>query len=141
MAGKIFKIIIVDDDLDDHYLIKDAFKQLNFPFEIIALYNGHELLEYFDAHAKQGTREFIDFIIMDINMPSLDGISALSKIKRDSLLQQIPVFMLSTTHDESAYAECLNLGAIDFYSKPNNSTELKKILNGVFERVVTINSR
>ena len=135
MAGKIFKIIIVDDDLDDHYLIKDAIKQLNYPFEIVALYNGLELFEYFDAHAKQGTRQFIDFIVMDINMPTMDGISALSKIKSDSLLKNIPVFMLSTTREDTAYAECLKLGAVEFFTKPNNSNELKKILCNMFETV------
>jgi len=109
MAGKIFKIIIVDDDLDDHYLMKDAMKQLGYPFEIIALYNGLELLEYFEAHAKQGTKQFIDFIVMDINMPTMNGISALLKLKADNLLQQIPVFMLSTTREESAYSECMKL--------------------------------
>lgn len=141
MAGKIFKIIIVDDDLDDHYLIKDAFKQLNFPFEIIALYNGLELLEFFEAHAKQGTKEFIDFIIMDINMPTMNGISALSRIKKDALLKQLPVFMLSTTREDSAYSECLKLGAIDFYTKPNNNSEFKKILSAMFEQVAAFSSR
>lgn len=133
MAGKIFKLIIVDDDTDDHYLIKDAIKQLNYPFEIIALYNGLELLEFFDAHAKQGTREFIDFIIMDINMPTMNGITALSKIKKDEILKNIPVFMLSTTREDSAYAECMRLGAVDFYTKPNNGNDLRKILNKMFE--------
>jgi len=135
MAGKIFKIIIVDDDADDHYLIKDAIKQLNYPFEIIALYNGLELLEYFEAHAKQGTREIIDFIIMDINMPTMNGIVSLSKIKMDKRLSNIPVFMLSTTHEDKAFAECMKLGSIHFYTKPNNSNDLKKILSEIFERV------
>jgi len=135
MAGKIFKIIIVDDDLDDHYLMKDAMKQLGYPFEIIALYNGLELLEYFEAHAKQGTKQFIDFIVMDINMPTMNGISALLKLKADNLLQQIPVFMLSTTREESAYSECMKLGALDFYTKPTNINGLKKILIEIFQRL------
>ncbi len=135
MAGKIFKIIIVDDDADDHYLIKDAIKQLNYPFEIITLYNGLELLEYFDTHAKQGTRQFIDFIIMDINMPTMNGIDSLSKIKEDKLLRHIPVFMLSTTREDSAYSECIKLGSLQFYTKPYNSAELKRILLEMFERV------
>lgn len=138
MAGKIFKIIIVDDDLDDHYLIKDAFKQLNYPVEIIAAYNGLELLEYFDAHAKQGTREFIDFIVMDINMPTMNGITALNRIKQDEYLKIIPVFMLSTTREDSAYKECMRLGALDFYTKPNNSSDLKKILTDMFDKVSVI---
>jgi len=138
MAGKIFKIIIVDDDLDDHYLIKDAFKQLNFPFEIIAAYNGLDLLEYFDAHAKQGSIEFIDFIVMDINMPTMNGITVLGKIKQDESLRNIPVFMLSTTREDSAYKECMKLGAVDFYTKPNNSSDLKKILTEMFEKVSVI---
>lgn len=128
--------MIVDDDTDDHYLIKDAIKQLNYPFEIVALYNGLELLEYFEAHAKQGTKQFIDFIIMDINMPTMNGITALSKLKKDPLLNNIPVYMLSTTREDSAYAECMKLGALDFYTKPNNSNDLKKILNEMFTRVL-----
>ena len=135
MAGRIYKLIIVDDDTDDHYLIKDAIKQLNYPFEIIPLYNGLELLEFFEAHAKQGSKELIDFIIMDLNMPSMNGITALSRLKEDTALNQIPVFMLSTTREDSAYAECMRLGAVDFYTKPNNSSELKRILNEMFERV------
>ena len=138
MAGKIFKIIIVDDDLDDHYLIKDAFKQLNYPFEIIAAYNGLELLEYFDAHAKQGSKEFIDFIVMDINMPTMNGVTALTRVKQDESLRNIPVFMLSTTREDSAYKECMRLGALDFYTKPNNSSDLKKILTDMFEKVSVI---
>jgi len=85
-----------------------------------------ELFEYFDAHAKQGTRQFIDFIVMDINMPTMNGISALSKIKRDSLLKKIPIFMLSTTREDSAYAECLNLGAVAFSQNLITVTNLKE---------------
>jgi CheY-like chemotaxis protein len=141
MSGRIFKIIIVDDDLDDHYLIKDAFKQLNFPFEIIALYSGQELLEYFDAHAKQGTKELIDFIIMDINMPTMNGITALALLKKNESLRLIPVFMFSTTLEESTYKECIKHGALDFFTKPNNSQELKRILSCMFERVAALNSQ
>ena len=137
MAGKIFKIIIVDDDLDDHYLIKDAFKQLNFPFEIIAAYNGLDLLEYFDAHAKQGSIEFIDFIVMDINMPTMNGITVLGKIKQDESLRNIPVFMLSTTREDSAYKECMKLGAVDFYTKPNNYSDLKLIIQEIYLKTVS----
>ncbi|PBQ31050.1 response regulator [Sphingobacteriaceae bacterium] len=138
MAGKIFKIIIVDDDLDDHYLIKDAFKQLRYPFEIIAAYNGLELLEYFEAHANQGTKEYIDFIVMDINMPTMNGITALTRVKQNECLKTIPVFMLSTTREDSAYKECMKMGAVDFYTKPNNSADLKKILIDMFEKVSVI---
>ena len=139
MSRNIFKIIIVDDDFDDHYLIKGAIKELNFPSEIIALYNGLELFEYFNAHEKQSMRERIDFIIMDINMPAMNGISALIKLKKDPLLNSIPVFMLSTSRENSTYQECLKQGILDFYIKPNNSRDLKKIVTEMFEKVSVIN--
>lgn len=124
--------------MDDHYLIKDAIKQLNFPFEIIPLYNGQELLEYFKAHEKQGSRLPVDFIVMDINMPTMNGIMALSKIKANPALKDIPVFMFSTTREDSTFQECKKLGAMNFYTKPNNSSELKKILNEMFETVLQL---
>jgi CheY-like chemotaxis protein len=132
-VGKVFHIVIVDDDQDDHFLLKDAIQQLDLSFEITPLYSGIELLDYLDAHEAPVRK--IDFIVMDINMPSMNGLIALSKLKTDQQFRHIPVFMLSTTRDESTYSECKKQGALDFYTKPNNNRDLKKILRDMFQHV------
>ena len=67
-----------------------------------------------------------DFIFLDINMPKVNGIECLIKLKSDSRLKRIPVIIYSTTSDENEVRKIMMLGAHDFISKAISFDELKK---------------
>ena len=89
------KILCVDDDPDDRHLLADAVKKADPNLEVIEAHNGVEALEYLDK-AKKGD-ELPCLIVLDINMPMMDGKQTLVKIKSDPELKDLPVVMFSTS--------------------------------------------
>lgn len=67
----------------------------------------------------------MDLILMDIHMPAIDGVTLLKQIKEHAVFRQIPVIMVTAQDDEKVLSFCLELGAMDFISKPIGKLELK----------------
>lgn len=110
------KLLLVDDEPLNLKLYEKMLK--NFGFQIFTAANGLECLE------KVG-EQFPDLILLDWNMPVMDGIEALSKLKADEATKDIPVLMITgvmTSSEDLAYA--MSVGAIDFLKKPFDKLEL-----------------
>jgi CheY-like chemotaxis protein len=131
MKNRQFHIIIADDDLDDQFFLQQAIRCSKINHRITTVFSGEELLNLL-SDDKEKTR-LTDLIILDINMPLLGGIEALSKIKSDLLLERIPVVMFSSASDESSRQRCINIGASAFFTKPNDTGEL----DNIFEEIIT----
>src|SRR5688572_3312797 len=87
-------IAIADDDPDDHLLCSDALKETNFKHCLATVPNGAELLDLLKNKGNYSHFDNFtpDFIILDVNMPIMDGLSALKEIKTDDKLKNIPVY-------------------------------------------------
>lgn len=109
---------MADDDQEDCLLAGLAFEQSEVEGEIRFVGDGQELLEYLrNGHSRP------DLILLDLNMPRLDGRAALVKIKEDQLLRDIPVVILTTSRNEKDVKFCLNAGACEFKTKPVEISE------------------
>jgi CheY-like chemotaxis protein len=128
-----FIIVIADNDPDDQSIIKEAFIDLNGNAIVHHVYNGLELLEWLDSCYTNQT--IPDLILMDLNMPLLNGFGALSKIKTNSSFSQIPVYVLSTSRFEYDKLKVKELGAEDFFTKPFKYDELKSIIREIYSRL------
>ncbi|GAB4019440.1 response regulator [Spirosoma migulaei] len=104
---------IVDDDTDDQYLFEQAFKTLVPPILIRSLYDGEELLP-----ALEQSDALPDLVILDLNMPRLNGFEALQLLRAEPLFQELPVVVLSTSSVEQDRERALQLGANGFLTKP-----------------------
>lgn len=125
-----YEIVVADDDTDDQYLIREAIQQSGIKHNVTAVYNGLQLLDllrckgiYKDAEPRRP-----DLIILDLNMPVLEGSAALENIKSDQSLKDIPVYILSTSTHSVDIEKCKNLGANQFYPKPYQFGKLKAII-------------
>ncbi len=110
------RLLLVDDELLNLKLYDKMLKDFN--FQIITAVNGQECIEKVNEH-------FPDLILMDWNMPVMDGIEALERLKKDETTKDIPVLMITgvmTSSEDLAYA--LSVGAIDFLKKPFDKLEL-----------------
>ena len=125
-------IIIADDDLDDQYIIKEVIEKMNVKHEFTSVYNGLELLQLLKGSGITGEKIIPDLIIMDLNMPLLDGLGALSQIKANDELMDIPIYILSTSRFEYDKQKAMELGANNFYSKPYKFEELKDIIKEIY---------
>jgi len=120
-----YTIVIADDDPDDHYLVKQALNELDSTTETTSVYNGLQLL---DLLLRRGTyknmNELPDVILLDINMPLLDGFEALKEIRKHRELSTIPVYIMSTSQSNEDRRKAIELGATGYYQKPANFKNL-----------------
>jgi len=133
---KPFTIIVADDDSDDQYFIDQALKELEFPYTLKAVFNGLQLLDHLKGGDRASDRP--DFIILDLNMPLLDGYGVLDQIKNDPQLKDIPVFVLSTSRFDHDARKTQSMGAAHFYSKPYRFEELKEIVREICDKVMPV---
>jgi CheY-like chemotaxis protein len=117
------KILLVDDDEDDRHLFEIALQEVAHPITCTTLSNAKEALQ------KLEYQEILpDVIFTDLNMPQMDGIDFLSRLKRSEQLGHIPVYVLSTTANPFAITQTKNIGACDFFVKPDTLPGLTAML-------------
>ncbi len=119
MLKEQLTIIIADDDSDDRLLICDAIADLGIQNPVIEIENGEELLGFLESNSeKEESRVKIGLILLDLNMPKMDGREALEKIKSNPKLKQIPVVILTTSNSEEDIANTYGNGANSYIVKP-----------------------
>lgn len=114
-------IVIADDDADDRLLIEDAFRDSRLANPIAFAEDGIELLELLKGKGKyssRGDRAKPGLILLDLNMPRMDGRSALAQIKADPELRRIPVVVFTTSKAEEDILSTYDLGVNSFIQKP-----------------------
>jgi CheY-like chemotaxis protein len=108
-------ILCVDDDEDDLFFIKDIIESQGHNFEIKEAHNGWDALNYLEQGLKKN--EFPCLIIMDMNMPRMDGKQTISKIKEVEQLAKIPVVVF-TTSSNAVHKNYFESQGIHFITKP-----------------------
>lgn len=113
-------ILVVDDDEGHTELVRRNLHRSGVNNPIVALTNGSQALDYVFCRGayttRPGNRELL--MLLDINMPGLDGVEVLRQIKADSETRRIPVIMLTTTDDPREIDRCYDLGCAVYITKP-----------------------
>jgi len=127
-------ILMAEDDSDDQLLVRDALNEAGFRMDLRFVSNGVELLDY--LHQKNRfhngtTSPPPGLIILDLNMPKMDGREALKEIKADPELRKIPVVILTTSTADPDIAKAYDLGANSFISKPAAFNMLVNIMRSI----------
>ena len=119
-------ILIADDDADDRMMIKEALEENNFSHDMRFVEDGEELLDYLHQRGKYLTENVLrpNLIILDLNMPKVDGREALSHIKSNDKLKRIPVIVLTTSRAEEDIVRTYDLGVNSFICKPVHYNDL-----------------
>jgi CheY-like chemotaxis protein len=112
-------IIVADDDADDRLLITDAFKESRLANPLVFVEDGEQLLNFLlNASSKVNGKVLPGLILLDLNMPRMDGRTALSLIKSNPDLRRIPVVVLTTSKAEEDVLRTYDLGVNSFITKP-----------------------
>jgi two-component system response regulator len=119
-------ILIADDDADDRMMIKEALEENNFSHDMRFVEDGEELLDYLHQRGKYLTEKVLrpNLIILDLNMPKVDGREALSQIKSNVNLKRIPVVVLTTSRADEDIIRTYDLGVNSFMCKPVRYNDL-----------------
>lgn len=119
--GKAIYIVVADDDEDDRLMTKEAFEELKILNELFFVKDGVELLDFLyrrNQYADVEKSPRPGLILLDLNMPRIDGREALKIIKADESLRSIPITIFTTSKAEEDIIRSYNLGVNCFVTKP-----------------------
>jgi two-component system response regulator len=111
-------ILMAEDDQEDQFLVKRAFEKAHAANRLTFVNNGEELMRYLRGEDPFTNAVRPDIVLLDLNMPRMDGREALAEMKGDAELRQIPVVILTTSDAEDDIARSYNLGASSYIQKP-----------------------
>ena len=114
-------ILMADDDPDDRVLTQQAFRESRLVNELRFVHDGEELMDYLRRRGRfrdEGDSPRPGLVLLDLNMPKMDGREALEAIKTDPDLRSIPVVVLTTSKAEEDIARTYQLGVNSFITKP-----------------------
>lgn len=130
------KILLAEDDEDDRLIfsaiVNDLSNVNDFSFE--AVENGIDVLQYLDTHVES----LPDLIILDQNMPKMNGRDTLAAVKGNPLFEHIPVVIYSTYNDSRNIEECIAAGAEQLITKPDSFEGFREMILKLASRYLKI---
>ncbi|GAB3281473.1 response regulator [Larkinella harenae] len=123
-----FVILVAEDDEDDRYLLTQTFGCHQPECEVRFFYHGQDLL---DELSSVSDKDLPSLILLDLNMPILDGLATLQQIKSNRRLRSIPVLMLTTSDHPDDIQRCYDAGANAYMLKPAGINALKDLADRI----------
>jgi CheY-like chemotaxis protein len=135
MDNRQFSVLLVEDDLNDIFLVKRAFKiaRIQNPLQVVT--DGQEAINYLRGegrYADRGTYPLPKLIVMDIKMPRKTGFEVLEWVKGDSRpLRRIPIVIVSSSEDPIDINRAYELGANAYMVKPVDFRAVEHLFNAI----------
>ena len=142
MSIEAMTLVIAEDDDGHANLVKRNLRRAGFVNDLFHVKDGQEALDYLrgeGAHAGRVLGGFV-LLLLDINMPRVDGVEVLRRLKADPATARIPVIMLTTTDDPREVERCYELGCSVYLTKPVEYEGFIEAINrlGLFLQVVKV---
>lgn len=127
-------LMMADDDPDDREFVEEAFAESGFTGRFRVVEDGAELISYLKQegdYTDQKANPQPNLILLDLNMPKIDGYQALEVIKNDPNLRTIPIVVLTTSESQEDISRTYGLGVNSFITKPSGFDNLVKMAEGI----------
>ncbi|GGH56833.1 CheY-like chemotaxis protein [Filimonas zeae] len=122
------KVLLIEDDEDDQLFFREAIEELHIQIKLSTAANGMEAISNLTRSA-----QLPDLIIMDINMPCMNGMDCLKTLKANARFQSVPVVIFTTSQNPADKQKALAFGAAHFCIKPPGFALLKKHIAGILD--------
>ncbi len=135
-------ILLVEDNRFDIELTLDAFREIHLGNTVHVARNGREALDYIFGKGVYANREeypMPDLILLDLNLPGIDGHEVLRRIKEAPGLKRLPVIILTSSEEETDLALSYDSGANSYLKKPVSFEGFLKVMDQVGEYWLTLN--
>jgi CheY-like chemotaxis protein len=118
---------LVEDDLVDRMTVERALREIHVANTLEMVSDGQEALDFL----RDAAREKPGIILLDLNMPRMNGIEFLEAVKHDDVLKRIPVVVLTTSKDERDRVDSFNLGVAGYMIKPVDYMQFVEVVRAI----------
>ena len=126
-----YRLLLVEDNEADAKLIRWAIREANVPVLVDTVTNGVEALELLERSLKAQPVTTPNAMLVDLNLPKLDGWELLRLLKENPQLKDIPVIVFSTSHRADDRDRCMKSAAHGFYTKPSDLDEFETLVRAL----------
>ena len=137
-SGKPIEILLIEDNAGDARLAMEALREAKVQNHLSWVADGTEALSYLRREGKHAAAPRPDLMLLDLNLPRVDGRQVLAEIKADPRLKRIPVVVLTTSQAEEDILRAYNLNANCYISKPVDLDQFIKVVRSIEDFWLTI---
>lgn len=134
--SNLLPILLAEDSKHDVMAVKRAWKQHKIPNELFVVRDGEECLDYLfkrGDYASPVEAPYPGVLLLDINMPKMDGLQVLRTIRNDPNLQRLPVVVLTTSKRDEDLIESYDLNVNAYVAKPLHFDEFSAAINTIYQ--------
>jgi CheY-like chemotaxis protein len=143
-AARSISVLLVDDDPGDVLMIEEALESVDAPRDIFVVNDGEEAVAFLRRTGGFSSAPRPDVVLLDLNMPRMDGRQVLAEIKADEHLRTIPIVVLTTSQSPADILSSYSLHANAYVTKPMNLDDLTDVVHKIddfFARIAALPSQ
>ena len=125
------KVLVVEDNPDNVTIIKRAMRKSEVKCELYFARDGEEALDFLHREGEFEDVPRPDLILLDLNLPKINGLEVLAKVKEDERLRRIPVIVLTISEREEDMVKAYDSGAASYMTKPVDSKDFERLIGTV----------
>jgi len=136
-------ILLVEDDQEDAVLTLRALKRSNIKNGVFVVRDGVDALDFLfcmNKHANRDPHDMPQLILLDINLPNMDGLEVLRRVRSNERMRQTPIVMLSSSNEQQHLIESYKNGANSYVYKSTNFTQFVETMRKLSSYWLVLNS-
>jgi CheY-like chemotaxis protein len=144
MTARSISVLLVDDDPGDILMIEEALESIEAPRTVFVVNDGEEAVAFLRQTGRFAKAPRPDVVLLDLNMPRMDGRQVLAEVKADLELRSIPIVVLTTSQSPADITSSYSLHANAYVTKPMNLDDLTEVIHKIdyfFARIAALPGR
>jgi CheY-like chemotaxis protein len=137
--GQDCQIIVTDDDADDRNFLAEAFERNQFRGDLLEAGNGLQLFSILESKQSDAKKIWPDVIILDLNMPVLNGYEVLDRLSQDDGFRNTRVVVLTSSSKKEDETRCTEAGCLKYYKKPFRLSGYDEIARDILSLIRPVN--
>jgi CheY-like chemotaxis protein len=136
-------VLLVEDNAEDEFLVTRAFKRTKLPINMIVARDGQEAVDYVfctGAFVKRKFADVPDLVLLDLDLPKINGHEVLSYLRADQRMRMVPVVVFTATSDEHDRLTAYQLGANSYVVKPADGSKIGSVIENLCRYWFSLNS-
>jgi DNA-binding response OmpR family regulator len=118
-------LLLAEDNLPDAFLVREAIRMENLPLEVFLAPDGERVLDFIRKAELDASAPRPDFLLLDLNLPKVDGLEVLRAIRASEMFKNLPVLVITSSDSSADRSATAKLGAAYFRKVPNYAEFLK----------------